>query len=175
MNTKSMLLACMAFLTAIVVLSVGRIEYLNAAGGHVLPRHLVEGKPRSWNIADLGAIMEDLDQRFLDRRQLAAGVDAYDKGEKEPAAITTGAPYSVSEQRAIDTVTRQHNVLTKLHWSIKNIGLAQYVIAPTALLLCIGVGLAMKGWKIKAFAVGCSILCLASIFLILIREYWYAL
>jgi hypothetical protein len=175
MGAKIVLITSMLVLTSIVLLCVGRIEYLNAAGGHVLPRHDVEGQPRTWEIADLGDVLEHLDNQFLIRRQYAAGVDAYDKGETEPAAVSSGAPYSVSEQRAIDTATNQHAVLSKLHWCIKYLGWAQYFIAPMALLLSVTCGLAMKGWPIKAVAILCAGLCCLGIFLILTRGYWGAL
>ncbi len=175
MRTSSILLICLAVLTAFVVFSVSRIEYLNAAGGHVLPRHDVEGKPRTWEIAELDTVMNYLDDQFLERRQLAARVDAYDKGETEPAEVVAGAPYSVSEQRAIDKVVHQHNVLTKLHWSIKNIGWAQYFVAPASLLLAFACGFAMKGWMPKLVSICCACLSCTGIFFVLLRGYWQAL
>ncbi len=175
MGAKSVLVTSMLVLTAIVVSCVARIEYLNAAGGHVLPRHHVEGKPRSWDIADLKTVMSYLDEQFVERRQYAAGVDAYDKGDSEPAAVSKGAPYSPTEQRAINTATIQHDALTKLHWCLQYLGVAQYFIAPLTLLLSITCGLALKGWPTKAVAAACSILCCGSIFLILLRGYWGAM
>ncbi len=175
MGAKSVLIISMLALTAFVVSCVSRIEYLNVAGGHVLPRHHVEGKPRSWDIADMQAVMNYMDEQFLERRQYAASVDAYDKGESEPAVVSKGAPYSPSEQRAIDKATFQHDALSKLHWCIQYLGWAQYVIAPVALLLCISCGLAFEGWPLKLLAAACGCLCSAGFFLVLMRGYWGAL
>jgi hypothetical protein len=174
MGTKSVLLTCMALLTATVVLSVGRIEYLNAVGGHVLPRSERFGQRSVFDIAELDAVLNHMDQKFYDRRIVSAEADAYENGGTEPAAVSRGAPYSKSEQRSIDYVTLQHEVLTKLHWWIKNLGWAQYFIAPIALLASISCGLASKGWPIKALAVTCASLCCYCIFVILVRGYWAA-
>ncbi len=175
MRTSSILLTCLAFLTAFVVVSVGRIEYLNSIGGHVLPRHEVEGRPRTWEIANLSAVMSSLDDQFLERRQFAARIDAYDKGETEVATVVAGKPYSKSEQRAIDKVTVQHDALTKLHWCLKYLGWAQYFVAPAALLMALACFLAIKGWLPKLIAVTCASLCCTGIFFVLLRGYWQAL
>ena len=76
-RAKTVLLTCLTLLTVFVVLSVCRIEYLNATGGHVLPRHeQVPSRSGNWEIAELNVVLARLDAQFFERREIAVGVDA---------------------------------------------------------------------------------------------------
>ena len=174
MRAKSILCLTMLILTAIVVLCIARIEYLNAAGGHVLPRDQLKVILDSWEVAE-SDLLEFMDNQFHRRRLMAARVDAYEKGESEPASVAKGAPYSKSEQRSIDMAMLQKDVLKKLRWCIQYLGWPQYFIAPFALFLCAICALGWKGWPIKAVSAGCASLCCLGIVLILMRGYWEAL
>ena len=173
---KTVLLNGLILLTVFVVLSVCRIEYLNAIGGHVLPRHeQVPGRPGNWEIAELNVVLARLDDQFFERREIAVGVDASENGATEPLDAKYGPPYSAAEQRSIASVTRQHEVLTKLHWSLKNLGWPQYFIAPAALLLAAICGFGWKGMLTKVLASVCGGLCCMAFFLVLVRGYWQSL
>ena len=175
-RAQNVLLICLTLLTALVVLSVCRIEYLNAIGGHVLPRQeMASGQSANWEIAELNVVLGRLDDQFFERREIAVGIDAFENGATEPSAPKYGAPYSAAEQRSIASVTRQHEVLTKLHWSLRNLGWPQYILAPTALLLAVICGLGWKGIGTRVFASVCSSLCCMAFFLVLVRGYWQAL
>ena len=170
-RAKKVMVICLISLTVLVVLSVCRIEYLNAIGGHVLPRQeSAAGQFVNWEIAELSVVLARLDDQFFERREIAVGVDA-----TEATAPKHGPPYSASEQRSIASVTRQHEVITKLHWSLRNLGWPQYFLAPTALLLAAICGLGWKGIGTKVFASVCGSLCWMAFFLVLVRGYWQAL
>jgi len=175
-RAKTVLVNGLILLTVFVVLSVCRIEYLNAIGGHVLPRHeKAPGRSGNWEIAKLNVVLARLDDQFFERRELAIGVAASEIGSTEPAASDYGPPYSAAEQRSIASVTRQHEVLTKLHWSLRNIGWPQYILAPTALLLAAICGWGWKGIGMKVLASVCGSLCGIAFFLVLVRGYWQAM
>ncbi len=175
MRAKTVFFSCLTVLTAIVVVSVSRIEYLNAIGGHVLPRHeSASGQPGNWELAELSMVLERLDDQFLERREHAAQVDA-SESRTEPAIPKHGPPYSAAELRSIAATTRQHEVLTKLHWSIRNIGWPQYFLAPAAVLLAAICGLGWHEIGTKVFASFCGGLSCVAFFLVLVRGYWQSL
>ena len=128
MRFNSILLICLVFLTVIVAFTAFRIEYLNAMGGHVLPRHWKEATGGKWEIAKLNIVLDRLDDQFFERRQGVASMSNDDGSVPKPAVF--GAPYSSSEQRSIDKVLVQHDVLAKLHWYISYLGWAQHFLAP---------------------------------------------
>ena len=173
MLKTSIWIICLVFLTAIVVFSAGRIEYLNTTGGHVLPRHYADEKMGKWEIAEHNVVMDRLDDQIFRRRQLGSFVINDDDTVR--AAPVFGAPYSTSEQRSINTVTYQHDVLTKLHWNIRTFGLAQYFLAPATLLFAIVYGLSQKKVAAKVIALACGSLCCVGIFLMIVRGYWQSL
>ena len=173
---KTVLFCCLSILIVFVVFSVCRIEYLNATGGHVLPRHeTTQSRPGQWEIADLDVVLNRLDDQFFERRGFAGRIEASENGESVPANPNYGAPYSAAEQRSIASVSQQHDVLSKLHWNVRTIGLPQYFLAPVALILAAICGLGFKGIGTKVFATVCAGLSCLSIFLVLVRGYWNAL
>jgi len=175
MKTKFIVVGCLLLLTGFVVFSACHIEYLNALGGHVLPRHesdLAEGK---WEIAELPVVLGRLDDQFLERRYLAALSQARSNESEPPAEVVPGPPYSASEQRSIDFIKSQHDVLIRLHWATKTLGIAQYFLAPIVLLLAMGYGILVRGIPSKVLTGICGSLSLLAMFLIAVRGYWEAL
>lgn len=175
-RAKTVLFSCLSVLIVFVVFSVCRVEYLNAIAGHVLPRHeTTQSRPGQWEIADLDVVLNRLDDQFFERRGYAARIEASENGESVPANPNFGPPYSAAEQRSIATISQQHEVLNKLQWNVRTIGLPQYFLAPVALILAAICGLGFKGIETKIFATVCAGLSCLSIFLVLVRGYWHAL
>lgn len=172
MRLKSILLICAVFFTAIVAFTAFRIEYLNAMGGHVLPLHWSEHTRGKWEIAELNVVLDRLDNQFFERRHGPASLTNDDGSVPKP--VVFGAPYSANEQRSIDSVKVQHDILTKLHWNVSYPGWAQYFLAPAALLMAIICGLCFSGVATKIIAFTCGSMCFVGIFLALVRGYWSA-
>jgi hypothetical protein len=177
MRSFSSLVCCTIFLTLVVVLSIARIEYLNAMGGHVLPRHAVQGVSQSLDLPPVEDVVQNLGNQFRERRriELAYGSDEPEDPDQPAQEISTGPPYSTAEKRSIKAVLFQHDVLTELRWSMQVFGLAQHLLAPLALILAVCCWLGGKGNSSKALAIVCGSLSCIAMFMIFIRDYWNAL
>ena len=171
MKTKWLLISCL-YLTAIVVCTACRIEYLNIKSGYFLPRH--EAAVKVWVIPELDEVLERLDHLLYERRQNSAAAEAIENGTAVTAEITLGAPYSAAEQRSLDSMKNLHTSHTYLQWWVGSFGIAQYLLAPAALILAIVCAVVLTGWGSKSFAGLCAFLNGASIVLMLTRNYWYA-
>ena len=171
MKTKWLLIFCLC-LTAIVVCTACRIEYLNIKSGYFLPRH--EAAVKNWVIPEIDEVLERLDNLFYERRKNSAAAEAFENGSSETAEITFGAPYSVAEQRSLDSMKNLHASHTYLQWWVGSFGIAQYFLAPAALVIAVFCAVAPTGWVSKSTAGLCAFLNGGSIVLMLTRNYWNA-
>jgi hypothetical protein len=169
MNTKALLMTCLG-LTAIVVCIACRIEYLNVQSGYFLPRH--DASDTAWVVPEIGEVLERLDDQFFERRQNLAAVEAAVNGANEPKSVSIGAPYSASEQRSLDSLKDLHASHSSLLWWVGSFGIAQYFLAPLALIVAIICAVALAGWGYKFAASLCACLNGLSIVLMLTRNYW---
>ncbi len=170
MKNKLLLISCCC-LTAIVVGVAGRIEYLNIKSNHFLPRN--EVAVREWVIPELEEVLERLENKIYERRQDAAAAAAHESGSK-PAEVVFGPPYSASEQKTLDSMKNLHASHTLLRWWVGSFGIAQYFLAPIALIAAIVCVVAFGGWRTKSTAAFCAGLNGISILLMLTRNYWNA-
>lgn len=164
-----LLISCYC-LTAVVVAVACRIEYLNVKSNYFLPRHAHGDKP--WEIPELDEVMERSEDLIYERRQNSAAAIAMESGT-EPAEVTFGAPYSQAEQRTLDSMRNLHASHTNLRWWVNSFGIAQYFIAPAALIAAIVCIVCLGHWAIKSSAALCAGLNGISIVLMLTRNYWF--
>jgi hypothetical protein len=169
MKTKLLLIACFG-LTAVVVCIACRIEYLNVQSGYFLPRqYAVE---TDWVIPEIDVVLERMDDQLFERRQNLAAAVAAENGTNEPTPVSFGAPYSASEQKSVDSLINLHASHSDLQWWVGSFGIAQYFLAPIALIVAIISVVALAGWGYKSIASLCVCLNGASIILMLTRNYW---
>ena len=167
---KWLLISCYC-LTALVVAVACRIEYLNVKSSYFLPRH-AHGDS-AWVIPELDEVMERSEDLIYERRQNSAAAVAIETGEK-PAEVTFGAPYTAAEQRTLDSMKNLHASHTELRWWVTSFGIAQYFVAPAALIAAIVCIVSLSSWLIKSSAAVCAGLNGISIILMLTRNYWSA-
>ncbi len=166
--SKWLLILCYC-LTAVVVCIACRIEYLNVESEHFLPRQYAGLE--SWVIPELDVVLEKSDDLIYERRQNSAAALAMEEGNA-PAEVTFGAPYSEAEQRTLDKMKRLHASHTTLQWWVGSFGIAQYFIAPVALIAAIICIVSLSGWTVKSTAALCACLNGVGIILMLTRNYW---
>ena len=170
MVNKWLLISC-CIITAIVVCTACRIEYLNIQSSFFLPRYEVAVK--EWVIPELDVVIQRLEDKIYERRQHYAAAVALENGG-DPAEVSFGPPYSAAEQRTLDSMKNLHASHINLRWWVHSFGIAQYFIAPIALLVAIICVVAFGGWGTKSTAALCACLNGISISLMLTRNYWNA-
>ena len=170
MKNKWLLIACYC-LTAIVVCTALRIEYLNIKSGYFLPRN--EAAVRNWVLPELDEFLERVDDQIYERRQNSAEADAIENNT-QIAEVLPGAPYSAAEQRTVESMKNLHASHIYLQWWVRSFGIAQYLLAPAALVAAVICIVAISGWASKSTAALCAGMNGISILLMLTRNYWNA-
>jgi hypothetical protein len=166
------LLTCCCCLTAIVIGIACRIEYLNIKSQFFLPRNHVA--TINWHIPELEVVLERLDDQIYERRQNSAFAEAIENGSDVLAEVSFGAPYSESEQKTLDSMKKLHATHTNLQWWVGSFGIAQYFLAPLALIIAVFCAVGLSGWGSKSTAVLCACLSCVSILRMLALNYWNA-
>jgi hypothetical protein len=69
-HSRILLLLCL-FMTLFVVHTASQIEYRNVLCGHFLPRSPSDGPVSKWEILDLKAVLENVDDQIFERREHA--------------------------------------------------------------------------------------------------------
>lgn len=168
MKSKWLLIICCC-LTAVVVCIACRIEYLNIKSDHFLPRH--EVAVNSWVVPELDEVLERLDNVIYERRQNVASAEAVEKSTPL-TEVSFGAPYSADEQRSVNSMKNLHASHTELRWWVGSFGIAQYLLAPAALIVAIICVVSIAGWGNKSTAALCACLNGISVLLMMTRNYW---
>ncbi len=169
MMSKWLLISCYC-LTAVVVGVACRIEYLNIESQYFLPRP--EASPGGWVIPELDEVLERSDDLIYERRQNFADVEASENGGAS-AEVLFGAPYTAAEQRTLDSMKKLHASHTTLQWWVSSFGIAQYFVAPAALIVAIICFVSRGNWAAKSSAALCAGLNGIGIVLMLTRNYWF--
>lgn len=169
MKSKWVLITC-CLLTAIVFGVACRIEYLNAKSGYFLPRNNYAFK--GWVIPELDEVVKRTEGQIYQRRQNAALAKALENGDDVLPEVPMGAPYSAKEQQSINAMKNFYFSHKNLQWWVSSFGIAQYFLAPAALLIAIVCAVAVNGWRPKSTAGMCAFLNGVSILMMLTRNYW---
>lgn len=167
MWTRITLIGCFV-LTAIVVFTAVRIEQLNVRSGHLLPRANVDSG--DWRVPELQSILSYVDDKIATRRSNEFAYEHPLEPLPEEAAFL-GAPYTEPEQRLFDNSIAQHASHSRLHWWVSTMGVAQYALAPLAVLWAAGNFLGLSKLPLRLLSGACGACAFVAIFLMILRGY----
>lgn len=172
--SRLMLLSCF-LLTVVAVFIAARIEYLNVHAGYLLPRHPSNIELPAWVVPSDDAAQNFIDTRIYEQReQMAFHLASMDPAAPVPEP-TFGPPYSSNEQRFVNVLQHQFTMHAKLHWWVSNFGMAQYALAPLALVVAVSCLVCLASIWIKSAATCCALLNAGCVLLMYTRGYWHAL
>ncbi|MFO1065261.1 MAG: hypothetical protein U0892_15455 [Pirellulales bacterium] len=148
---------------------------LNSAAGGPLPLTInsYDGK---WYPADIVYVMKSTDHNIgLIRQNLFKQNHPMEEVPELESFI--GPPYSVDEQKRLDTAEKNHGLGIALYSSLRSMGIPQYFLAPTAFALCMLGYFVFLRWPARLASLTLAGLSGWAIYLIMVREYsvvWYS-
>lgn len=167
------MLVCLAVvLIAISAVTCVRIEYLNARVGGYLPRPEGQGK---WRVAGRRATTEGALRRLRFERM---GLYEKQHGRRPPAQLERellDAPLTERERAVIRREVVLEERMAQLHEWVETMGVAQYIIAPAALMLSAYLAVMSKSMLGRAVTFFGACISLVAVILMLYRQYFTSL
>jgi hypothetical protein len=171
---KSSFVATGLILTCVVVHTCIRIEVLNARYGYYLPRNDLDRNNPEWRVAALSIVRKSADRMIALERQSEFLQQHPDQPVPDEAAFR-GPPYSKAEQEAIDSDVQRSKSNSDLYYSVRGMGLLQYLLAPAALAWSVDLARIRAPRWIRITGIAGCVLNAICIALMLYRGYFQSL
>lgn len=168
MWTKITVIGCL-LLTAFVVHTALRIEYVNEQMGTFLPR-MAGFENEAWDVPEVDQAMNFVNAQIAKQRANIYVVE-HPGEELPPMESFIGEPYNERETSFINRHKRDHATFKELHWWVHGVGALQFGLAPLALVWSLGNLLAIRPALIRALSTACAGLAFYAIYLMILRGY----